>query len=175
MPVRRVNEARARDDKYQDGGDLKQDHDVVGARRFADPPDQDDGQNQHDKKGGKIEAQMPARLVDSIALKVGEAGGQEGGGDPTRAGAQAEPIHEIDNVGREANAHCHVAYGVLEDQIPADDPGDQFPHRGIGVCVRAAGDGNHRRELGITEAGEGTDDGHQHDGKGQSRAGSGAA
>ncbi len=162
------------DDEYQDRGDLEQNHDVVGPGGFADTPDQHDGQNQHDKKGGKIEAQMPAWLVDRVALQVGEAGGQEGGRDPTRAGAHAEPIHEVDNVGGEANAHRHVADGVLQDEIPAYDPGDQFAHGGVGVGVGAAGDGNHRGELGIAEPGEGADDRHQNDGESEGRPCSGA-
>ncbi len=82
----------------------------------------------------------------------------------------AEPIHEIDDVGGKADAYSHVADGVLEDEIPTDDPGDQFAHGGVGVGVRAAGNGNHRRQLRVAEPGEGADDRHQHDGKGQSRS-----
>ena len=163
------------EDKDQDGGDLEQHHDVVGPGGFADAAHQHDGQDQHDEKGGNIEAQVPARLVDRVALQVGEAGGQKGGRNPTRAGMQAKPIHEIDDVGRKADAHGHVADGVLQDEIPADDPGDQFAHGGVGVGVGAAGNGNHRRQFGIAEPGEGADDRHQHDGKGQGRPGPGAA
>ena len=88
MPMAGMDKAGARHDEDQDRGDLEQNHDVVGSRGFADTPYQHDGQNQHDQKGGKIETQMPAWLVDSVALQVGEAGGQKGGRDPTRAGVQ---------------------------------------------------------------------------------------
>ena len=175
MPVSGVDEMRSGDDEDQNRRDFEQNHDVVGARGLADTPDQHDGQNQHDEKRGKIEAQMPARLVDGIALKVGKAGRQKSRRDPTRAGMQAKPIHEIDNVGGKADAHGHVADGVLQDQVPTDDPGHQFSHGGVGVGVSAAGNGNHRRQLGIAEPGEGANDSHQRDGKRQSRPGARAA
>ena len=37
---------------------------------------------------------------------------------------------------------------VFQNQIPSDHPGEEFPHRGIGVGVRAARHGNHGRKLG---------------------------
>jgi len=52
-------------------------------------------------------------------------------------------------------------------RFPADDPGDEFAERGVGVGVGGAGDGNHAGELGVTEASEGADeaDKHQRDGE----------
>ena len=47
-----------------------------------------------------------------------------------------------------------VADGVLDDQVPADDPGDQLAERRVGVGVGGAGDRHHRRELGVAERGE---------------------
>ena len=46
------------------------------------------------------------------------------------------------------------ADGVFEHQVPADDPRHQLAHRRVGVGVGAARDRNHRRELGVAEAGE---------------------
>src|SRR3984957_8481676 len=74
MPMSRMDEMRSGDDEDQDGSDFEQNHDVVGARGLADTPYQHDGQNENDEKSGKIEAEMPARLIDGIALKVGKAG-----------------------------------------------------------------------------------------------------
>ena len=87
----------------------------------------------------------------------------------------AEPVQQVDNVGGKAHAHAHVAEGVFENQVPADDPGHQFAQRGVGVGVGRAGDGNHRRQLGVAEAGEGADNGHQHQRERQRRAGAGPA
>ena len=50
------------------------------------------------------------------------------------------------------------ADGVLEHEIPADDPGHQLAHRRVGIGVGAARDRDHRRELGVAEAGEGAAD-----------------
>ena len=87
----------------------------------------------------------------------------------------AEPVHQIDDMRGEAHAHAHIAEGVLEDQIPADDPGHQLAQRGVGVGVGRAGNGNHGGQFGVAEAGEGADDGHQHQRKRQGGTGAGTA
>ena len=84
---------------------------------------------------------------------------------------QAEPVEQIDNMGGKTHADRHVRAGVLQDQIPADDPGDQLAQRGVGVGVGRAGNGNHRGQFGIAEAGERADNGHQHHGERDGRAG----
>ena len=61
-------------------------------------------------------------------------------------------------MGCEADADAHVAEGVLEDEVPADDPRDQLSERRVGVGVRGARNGDHRRELGVAESGERADD-----------------
>ena len=58
-----------------------------------------------------------------------------------------------------------MAYSRIE--VPADDPGQQFAERGVGVGVGAAGDRRHRGELGVAEGGQNAadagDDVGQHD------------
>ena len=65
--------------------------------------------------------------------------------------------------------HGRRGDSVFKNQIPTDDPCDEFAHGRVGVRVGAAGDGNHRRELGVTQAGESAaDSGHdkrQHNGR----------
>ena len=75
----------------------------------------------------------------------------------------------------ETHAHGHVADGVFQDQVPADDPGDELAHRGIGVGVGAAGDRDHRRQLGIAQRGEAADNRDQHQRQRQRRARAGTA
>ena len=87
----------------------------------------------------------------------------------------SEPVEQIDHVRGEADAHRHVADGVFEDQVPADDPGDEFAHGRVGIGVGAAGDGDHRRQLGIAERGEAADDGDQDERQRERRAGAGPA
>jgi hypothetical protein len=67
----------------------------------------------------------------------------------------------------EADADAHVREGVFEDEVPADDPRNELAHDGVRVRVCRARDGDHAGELGVTEAGEATDDGdeQQRDGK----------
>jgi hypothetical protein len=57
------------------------------------------------------------------------------------------------------------------DQIPADDPGDELTERCVPVGIRAAGDGNHRRELGVAESGEQTAESRQNEGVHDRRSG----
>ena len=68
-----------------------------------------------------------------------------------------------------------LAEGVLEDEVPADDPGDQLAERRVGVGVGRPGDGDHAGELGVAEAGEGADDSHQHQRHRQRRTSAGTA
>ena len=51
---------------------------------------------------------------------------------------------------------------VLEDEVPADRPGDDLAERRVGVGVRAAGDRDHRRELGVAESREGAGEPGRH-------------
>ena len=47
------------------------------------------------------------------------------------------------------------AEGVLEDEIPADDPRDELAERRVPVSVRGAGDRHRGRELRVAQAGKG--------------------
>ena len=73
----------------------------------------------------------------------------------------AKPVEQGDGVPRESDRYRHVGEGVFEDQVPADDPRHQLAERGVGVGVGRAGNGNHRREFGVTEAGETAHDGDE--------------
>jgi len=43
-----------------------------------------------------------------------------------RAG-ERRTVEEVDDVSGEADADAHVGEGVLEDEVPADDPGGHSP------------------------------------------------
>src|SRR5205085_2681315 len=55
------------------------------------------------------------------------------------------------------------ADGVFEDQVPADDPREQFAERRVGVSVSRACDRHHRSELRIAERGEDARQPRQHE------------
>src|SRR5262252_4274893 len=99
---------------------------------------------------------MPARAVNHVALQIAEARWQISRRYPARIGMQSNQVEKIDDVLGKADADGHIADGVLEDEIPADNPGDEFAHGGIGVSVSAAGDGNHGGELGVTDGSKST-------------------
>ena len=79
----------------------------------------------------------------------------------------AEPIEHIHQVCRKPHAHRHVAYGVLEDQVPADDPGDQLAHGCVSVGIGAACNRDHRGQFRVTKCGEPTHDCNQDKRQGQ--------
>ena len=159
MPVVRLDEAGGGEDEDQDGGHLDQHQDVVGAGRLANTANQDDREDHHDEERGNIEAEVPAGIVEVVAGQILKAGGQIGGRDPHERRMDAEPVHQIDDVCGEADADAHVAEGVFEDQVPADDPGHELAESGVGIGVRRAGDGDHGGDFGVAEAGEGANDG----------------
>ncbi len=175
MPVARVDEADGGEDKDEDGDQLERDHHVVGGSGLADAADQDHREEHDDEEGGNVETEVPAGIVEIVAGQILQAGGKIGWRDPSRARMQAEPVEEIDNVGGEADADAHVGAGVFENQVPADDPGNELAERGVSVSVGRAGDGNHGGQLGVAEAGERADEGHQHHRERNGRTGAGTA
>ena len=60
----------------------------------------------------------------------------------------------VDEVAGPADRHGRRAERVLEDQVPADDPGDELAERRVSVGVGGACDRHARGELGIAERGE---------------------
>src|ERR1035437_5670123 len=123
MPVVRLDKAGPGKDKDQNGGHLDQHHDVVGAGRLANATHQEYRQEHHDQEGGNVKAKVPAGFVEIVAGKILKTGGQVGRGDPLDRQVDAEPVKEVDQVSGEGNADSHVAEGVFQNQIPADDPG----------------------------------------------------
>ena len=164
---------RADADEDQDGDDLEQHHDVVGLGRLADAADQDHGEDHDDEEGGDVEAEVPAGRVEHVALQILRGRREDRRARSSAGGMDAEPVEQRDDVRGEADADGHVGEGVFEDQVPADDPGDQLAERGVGVGVGRAGDGDHRRQFGVAEAGEAADDGDENQRERERRSGAG--
>ncbi len=78
---------------------------------------------------------------------------------------QPEPIEQAHHVRGKTNAYGHVADRIFKNEIPADDPGDEFSHRCVSVRVRAPGNGNHGGELRVAHRRESTHNRHQNKGK----------
>ena len=75
---------------------------------------------------------------------------------------------QLVQVARPGRGHRGAAHGVFQDQVPADDPGEDLAQRGVGVGVGAAGHGGHGGELGVAQGGQGA--AHAGDGIGQDHA-----
>ena len=67
--------------------------------------------------------------------------------------------------------HGRRAHRVLQNEVPADDPGEQLAERGVGVGVGRSGDRHHRGELGVAEGGEDAGQARDAEGERQRRAG----
>ncbi|MFZ0052224.1 MAG: hypothetical protein WAK96_10650 [Desulfobaccales bacterium] len=85
--------------------------------------------------------------------------------------APTEAPHQVLKVAGPAGGHRGRAHAVFQDQIPADDPGDQLPEDAVGVSVGAAGLGHHGRQLGIAQGRQGAGGARQQQGEKQARAG----
>ena len=75
----------------------------------------------------------------------------------------------------ETYAYRHVGARVLEDQVPADDPGDEFAHGRVSVGVGRAGDGDHAGEFGVAKSSESADERDENHADGERGSGAGAA
>src|SRR6185437_5071069 len=70
------------------------------------------------------------------------------------AEADAEVLQKTKHITAPPGGHSGGAEGILQDQVPANDPGENLTQSGVAVSVGRAGDGNHGGELGVAEAGE---------------------
>jgi hypothetical protein len=118
---------------------------------------------------------VPAGSEDVFAGEVLEAEREVGRGKPLGREMDAEPVEEIDDMGGEAYGDAHVGEGVLEDEVPADDPGDELAEGGVGVGIGGAGDGNHAGQFSVAKAGEAADDSHEDEGESEGGASSGTS
>ena len=84
---------------------------------------------------------------------------------------QAEAFQQLVEVARPASGHGGRLQGVLQNQVPADDEGDELAERQIGIGVGRAGNRRHGGELGVAQAGKTAADGGQQERYGQGRAG----
>src|SRR5437764_5537843 len=73
---------------------------------------------------------------------------------PFPGNTQVEPAKHAIEVFAPGNGDGGCAYGIFEHQIPADDPGDELTHGGIGISVSAPRNRNHRSKFRVTETGK---------------------
>src|SRR5260370_13938528 len=73
-----------------------------------------------------------------------------------------EDMQKLDEVVGPAGGNGAGANGVLQSEVPADDPGQKLAEGSVSVRVGAAGQGNHRGKLGVTKAREGATQAREH-------------
>src|SRR6266446_2393227 len=65
---------------------------------------------------------------------------------------------ERNDVTRPANRNGNCPDGVLQNQVPADNPSEQLPQGGVAVSVGAAGHRDQRSEFAVTQRGKNRSD-----------------
>ena len=137
-PVRRAHQGRSADDEERNHRELDRDNDIVEAGGFLNADHQQGRDGGDDRHRRQIDDRTRGR-----PRARGRVIGQRGR-DQLRRQMNAETAEHADEIARPADRHRGRADGVFQDQVPADDPGDQLAHRGVGVSVRAARNRNHR-------------------------------
>ena len=170
VPVVGPHEPRAGEDEEGQDDELDADHDRVDPRRLLHAPDEDDRDGRDDAHRERVEDDRHAQDVRRAREdRRGRRRRAVVGHEPARE-RDAEAAEEGVGVAGPGDGDGRVADRVLEEQIPADDPGRQLAERGVGVRVGAARDGDHRGELGVAERGEAADDRGEHERRHQRRA-----
>ena len=82
----------------------------------------------------------------------------------------ADLVEERLEVRRPALRHHGRAQHHLEQQVPADDPGDQLAEGGVGERVRRPGHRHRGGELRVAERRQPAADGREHEGQGDTRS-----
>ena len=96
---------------------------------------------------------MPATVVPSGSLNSVQGAAAYCGGM-----VDAEIMQQRGDIARPADRDGRGAHGVFEDEVPADDPGEDLAEGRIGIGVGAAGDRQQRGEFGVAQADEGAGD-----------------
>ncbi len=80
-------------------------------------------------------------------------------------------VEEVDEVGRPADRDEAGRDHILEDEVPADDPGGELAHRSVAVRVCRPGDGDHGGQLCVAKGRAGGGDAGDREGEDDSRSG----
>ncbi len=121
------------------------------------------------QQAGDRERDEDRRQVDDAARV--RTRGKGGGQGDVPAEVLLHPLQEPDEVAGPAHGHGADHQRILQDQAPADDPGDGLAQHAVAVGVGAARGRHHRRQFGIGQCRAGAD--HAGDDEGQQHGGTG--
>ena len=85
--------------------------------------------------------------------------------------ADTKILHKAEDITAPSGGDGSRTEGILQDQIPADDPGENLAECGIAVGISRTGDGNQGCEFRVAESGENAGDSSQDERKHNSRPG----
>ena len=144
--------------------ELHRDHDVVEPGRFLGAAHQKQREERDDQHRRQVHDRRAVHVAGELDRGAGRGG--EAGRDH-----QPDILEQADDVARPADRHGGRAHGVFEDQVPADDPGEELAQGRVGVGVARSGHRDQRRHLGIAQPDEGAGDAAGHEGQHDPRAG----
>ena len=163
MPVSRIDRARGAAYEKQNGHDLDHYDDVVGFRAFAHAANQEVAQDHEDQQGRQVE---PA----SGELPFND----RGRGKLLRQMKSEQVLQDVVQICGEPHRDAHIREGVLKNQVPSDDPGEDLAERRVRIGVCAPGNGNHGSQLGIAKSREAAGYRHQDERERNRRTSAGA-
>ena len=172
MPIRRSNcrvmqQISSHDgDKSKHGGNLHENDRGIEIRGFAHAQNEN-SRNQRDHEVGR-QIHNPAHVrqghrIDSGLRQHRTHGGDRrplsivknhqssGRGRQLRRNAKAQGLKQRHQIAAPSSRHRCRSHGILDDQVPADDPGENFAERGVPVRVGGPGNRNQRGEFGVAQ------------------------
>jgi len=174
--VGRVDVRQPRDDEQRKHEQLDRHHHVVRRGALPHPHEEQPRDRHHDRERRHVDehrdaGEMGRALQQPVHRRIGaQQRGAIAGREPQRQ-MDPETVQQRAEVVAPGNRDGHIADRVLEDQVPADDPGDELAQRRVRVRICAARLGNHRCQLGVTQAGECAAHTQQQEGEDQRRPG----
>ena len=156
MPVGGIDRVSRADDEQQHHGHFNKHNNVVDRRGFTNANHQQerDDSNNDDRR----------QIKDGRDLcSIRERDKRPACRGQFRRDVNADVAQKRDDVARPADRNRNRSQSVFEDQIPADDPCEQLPERGVAVGVGAAGHRYKRCELAVAERREDRGDPREHE------------
>jgi hypothetical protein len=157
-PVRSTDEGHGGCDEEQNDRELNCNDNIIEARGFVHADDKQGRNSGNDGHRWHVE-ERARRMPGGVRRVVYERRAGIGGGhnDP-------KILEKAHYVTRPTDCDRRCAERVFQNEIPADDPGDQFAHRRIGVGVGAARDWNRRGHFGVAQPGKSAGKSAEHKG-----------
>ena len=166
-PMPGAHERRGGADEHQNNDELDGNDDAVDASRFMNADDQQ-------RRNPAITTMAGTLMIAPVVCQTRSVGviGKRRAGN-RRRNDDAEILEKAHDVARPADGDGDGAERVFENQVPADDPGDEFAHCRVGIRVGAAGDRDRGCHFGIAKTGKSAGKGAEDEGQRDRRAGIG--